>query len=286
MSLGMLKKQKILDGAFIGICLLPKVHMKSQSALSRILKILASLRVTVACLLILALLTVMGTLYQVDHGLYAAKLRFFGAWVVMFFGWLPFPGVNTTIAALAVNLLASALVKMDRRLKQSGVILVHLGILVLICGAAAIHYGTQESVLTLGEGEFSSSAAILRNSTLVGYRELPVTVRLLAFTKKTHPGTSIASSFESTVHVSGTGIDRDAVISMNRPLRYKNLTFYQSGYSESPQGETTTIAVVENSGRVLPYLATLIMTAGFLVHFMGMLIKVTKTQRTRMGGSL
>ena len=35
-----------------------------------------------------------------------------------------------------------------------------------------------------------------------------------------HPGTSLAKNFRSRIRVTGKGIDREAVVSMNRPFRY------------------------------------------------------------------
>jgi len=45
---------------------------------------------------------------------------------------------------------------------------------------------------------------------------------------------------------------------MNKPLRYKGYTFFQSAYERDQSGEEITIlAVVENKGRIFPYLGTI-----------------------------
>jgi cytochrome c biogenesis protein ResB len=90
-----------------------------------------------------------------------------------------------------------------------------------------------------------------------------------------YAGTSMAMSYESRLHVSGPAIDRDIVLSMNKPFTYDNLTFYQSGFSQNGGVETTTLTVVENSGRSIPYVATLLMTLGMAFHFMIKLVNST-----------
>jgi hypothetical protein len=53
---------------------------------------------------------------------------------------------------------------------------------------------------------------------------------------------------------------------MNEPLRYKGYTFYQSSFSLRPDGEYSVLSVVRNKGRVFPYLASLLIFAGLLLH--------------------
>lgn len=46
----------------------------------RFFKQVASMKLTVVCLLLLTTLVVWGTLYQADHGLYQAQQKFFHSW--------------------------------------------------------------------------------------------------------------------------------------------------------------------------------------------------------------
>ncbi len=97
---------------------------------------------------------------------------------------------------------------------------------------------------------------------------LPLTVRLIDFIKEVHPNTDVARSYQSRVEIQSPGLSRDVVISMNRPLRYKNFTFYQASYAVDGSGrEFSTLAVVKNSGRWLPYLAGLVTFVGLVTHF-------------------
>ena len=55
--------------------------MNSRPTLSsRMLALFSSYALAVSLLACLFLLTIFGTLYQVDHGLHAAKERFFSSW--------------------------------------------------------------------------------------------------------------------------------------------------------------------------------------------------------------
>lgn len=97
---------------------------------------------------------------------------------------------------------------------------------------------------------------------------LPFVLTLLDFRMQKHPGTDIAKSYESLVELKTPELSRQTVIFMNNPLRYKDYTLYQSSYSVDQSGrESSTLAVVKNKGRLLPYIATFTTFFGLLLHF-------------------
>ena len=59
---------------------------------------------------------------------------------------------------------------------------------------------------------------------------------------------------------------------MNKPFRYRQYTFYQSSYSQSNDRQSSTLAVVENRGKWLPYVAGLLMALGLVLHFGAQLV--------------
>ena len=65
---------------------------------------------------------------------------------------------------------------------------------------------------------------------------------------------------------------RDILIKMNEPLRYKGHTFYQASFIEGKLNDTSVLAVVKNYGRLFPYISSIIMCFGLLVH---MILKVS-----------
>jgi len=110
---------------------------------------------------------------------------------------------------------------------------------------------------------------------------LPFTLTLSNFMMEKHPNTEIARSYQSLVEVLSHGVSREVLISMNEPLRHKNYTFYQASYSIDQLGrEYSTLAVVKNSGRLLPYIATFITFFGLVVHFLMMAFR-SKGKRRR-----
>ncbi|MBA4066167.1 MAG: ResB protein required for cytochrome C biosynthesis [Isosphaera sp.] len=96
----------------------------------------------------------------------------------------------------------------------------------------------------------------------------PYTIHLVEFRHDKYLGTEKAKNFSSKVVVLDpeNGVEREVVISMNDPLRYRGETFYQGGF-DPRTGTTTILQVVRNPGWVLPYVSCVVVTLGMLVHF-------------------
>jgi hypothetical protein len=118
-----------------------------------LIKACASLKLTVVCLLLLMVLVFWGTLYQVEHGLYAAQHRFYNSWVFLILGVLPFPGSQLVMSVLFINLLAAMAAHFHYGWRHLGILLIHAGILLLLGGGFVIYHVARESFLTLVEGE-------------------------------------------------------------------------------------------------------------------------------------
>jgi ABC-type transport system involved in cytochrome c biogenesis permease subunit len=102
---------------------------------------------------------------------------------------------------------------------------------------------------------------------------LPLRLKLVDFKRTMHPGSEIPRSFESWIEIAAADSRRRALISMNKPLRFRGYTFYQSAYGEDPQGgESSTFAVVRSTGAWLPYAASALMLIGLLLHLAAMLL--------------
>ena len=366
-----------------------------------ILKTIASLKLTVICLLVLTLLVVWGTVYQAEHGLYLAQQKFFHSWFFFVFGFIPFPGTVLVLFTLFVNLIASLFFRIGFKLSNIGNIITHTGILVLLIGGFFTFYFSQESTLMLKEGETGSMStsrhlwelavwekgstdvyavdtAGLHSGETIDFPDLalelqvtkyykncsadmtgpaagtagrifnisgiqdlkvsrpakeasdntagilfeiypeaagkrtvllygkdtgpamvplnnrvllfsldkkkivlPLSLTLIDFRVKFYPNSNIPKSYESTVRIkTGGGLERDVLISMNKPLRFKNLAFFQSSYFIARNGsEYTILAVVRNVGRLLPYIASLWIFAGLLIHFILSLVRRKKSRQ-------
>lgn len=81
------------------------------------------------------------------------------------------------------------------------------------------------------------------------------------------------------------GVDTTVHIKMNDPLRYRNDTFYQSGYHLTPEGEATTLQVVFNRGWMIPYVASMVVVIGMVAHFLGTVTRfVRRREQEEAGG--
>jgi len=387
-----------------------ELKQADKNTVLKLLKAVASLKLTVVCLIILAVLVVWGTVYQADHGLYQAQQKFFHSWFFLLFGFIPFPGTVLIMFILFFNLVAVLFFRIGFKLAKIGNLITHLGLIVLLVGGFFTFYYSQESTLTLKEGEtgnmsssnrlwelavwernakagqsdadvyavdtkgsrpgdvihledlglalqvkeyygnctaFAGSESALKTaeiSNASGIRELkgkpsekeiennvaggvfditpgpgqrqtlllygddshpttmtvnnrtflfslrkkkfplPLSLTLADFTVKFYPNSEIPRSYESKVTIKAGGeVERDVVISMNKPLRYADLTFFQSSYDTAPDGtEYSILAVVKNVGRLLPYFSSIIIFLGLAIHFLVMLFKRKKEDDNKL----
>ena len=362
------------------------------------LKPIASVKLTVICLLFLVVLVIWGTVYQADYGLYQAQQKFFYSWFFLAFGFIPIPGTVLVILVLTLNLIGSMFFKIGFRLSNIGNFITHLGLIILFLGGGLTFFFSVESSLMMMEGEtknrstsrdiwevavweqmqnkktvyafdtlglkkdskinftdiginlsiinsFSNCSPIFKKTgegemylnssgigslniaapTLEGSENvagimfsvknkdainnkvllygkdrnqtqlsingkeinfvlrkkqyiLPIFIELKDFAIKYYPNSQIVKSYESMVTIKDKlGVLRDVKISMNKPLRYDDLTFFQSSYQIAPDGtEYSIFSVVKNSGRLLPYVSSLFIFAGLIIHFIMMLYRRRK----------
>ncbi len=123
---------------------------------SRLVRWMYSVPITVLCLGLLMILTFWGTLYQVEHGLFAAQEKFFSAWFVWVFDVIPFPGAKLVLGLLMFNLLGYMVNVLAFQALRPGILLIHAGLLIMLIGGAITHYYAEESFLSLWEGESSN----------------------------------------------------------------------------------------------------------------------------------
>lgn len=353
-----------------------------RSTIRKALDYLASPAILFVALPWLMIILTVGTIAQKELGLYIAQEKYFSSWI-FWFGPLPLPGSYLTLGLITLCLSAKFLLYSPWRKHQTGIILSHLGVLVLLIGGLVTAVTQKEGFMLLGEGQSGSAvsdyhARVLRiekdgeafaqisydrliagepvtitslpftieivetcencmpqpapeaddrrglaekislspaplnkeaetnlsgatytirgagkdqdglyvtmeeiphrasidagNSVYDIYMDrqktvLPFTITLSDFARETHPGTDMASGFSSDVIVRDSdGSEWPYHIRMNEPMRYKGYTFYQASFSIRPDGEFSVLSVVENKGRIFPYLASGILFAGLMIH--------------------
>jgi len=95
----------------------------------------------------------------------------------------------------------------------------------------------------------------------------PYSVTLQKFTHERYAGTEIPKNFASRIALidPDRAINRDVLIYMNHPLRYRGETFYQAGFQKDDSASI--LQVVHNPSFLAPYVACVIVAAGLLVQF-------------------
>src|SRR2546426_6025076 len=123
--------------------------------LDRVIKVLTSLKLTVACLGLGVILIFIGTLAQVDEGLYQAQARYFRSWLVLRpLNWpIVFPGGYLLGSVLLANLFAAHAKRSELTRKKAGLFMIHIGIILLLLGQLLTDMLSRESAMWLVEGQ-------------------------------------------------------------------------------------------------------------------------------------
>ena len=136
------------------------------------LRLLTSLKLTVVCLGLGIILVFIGTLAQVNMGIYAAQEKYFDA---LFVYWqsadgqwkIPiFPGGYLIGGILFINLVSAHAYRFRWGWKKSGIFLTHMGVLLLLGGGFLTSLLSVESQMTIDEGMSKNYSENLRSIEL------------------------------------------------------------------------------------------------------------------------
>ena len=123
------------------------------------IRLFSSLKLTVTCLVLGCVIVFWGTLAQVHLGLYKAQNEFFRS---LFVYWTPtgsgfhipiFPGGYFIGTVLLINLLTAHVRYYQPGKRKIGIVLIHLGVVLLLLGQMLTDFLSQESALHLRIGE-------------------------------------------------------------------------------------------------------------------------------------
>lgn len=131
-------------------------------------KVFSSYFLAMWVLVFMTIVTLFGTLYQVDHGLFAAKQKYFHSMFLMHrLGdgmpvpeWLanlrfPLPGGLLLMLILTINLVIGAIVKVKKRSKGLGMLVAHFGMIFLLISGWVTFAFNREGYMALYEGQTS-----------------------------------------------------------------------------------------------------------------------------------
>ena len=362
--------------------------------------LLSSPRIFSYSVLWMIVLVFFGTIAQKDIGLYASQEKFFSSYYFLIGGFVPAPGGRLILLLMTINLASSLFKKNLWKIRKVGIIVVHMGGLLLLLGGGITAQFSSEGNMVISEGEsinyvddyfdmelvFVNTSLkdsleytvfdepILKNGSTVKYEKLgiqidvidhiknvriekrispsdaiykgflneyvllpkkgeleatqnrpgiiiklqgisdekdgiygiflgqktpdffeingdmyfvefrrkrtylPFSINLLDFKKVMHPGTNIAKSYSSEINLIENLMSRRVLIKMNEPLRHGGYTFYQASFVDGLDRETSVFASVKNYGRLFPYISSIIMSIGLLIH---LIINIPKTLRDR-----
>ncbi|HEX4139891.1 MAG TPA: cytochrome c biogenesis protein ResB [Candidatus Methylacidiphilales bacterium] len=131
-----------------------------------------SLRLTVVLLALAIILVFIGTLAQVDEGLYNAQARYFRQWLIFgvdAFGYhvpLLLPGGYLIGTMLLLNLVASHVYRFQLTWKKIGIQIIHSGVILLLVGQLVTDMFAHESQIQFSQGETRSYAESARTNEL------------------------------------------------------------------------------------------------------------------------
>jgi hypothetical protein len=140
--------------------------------LKRLIKTFTSLRLTVILLAFAIVLVFVGTLAQVDEGLYNAQARYFRQWIVLgmdLFGHkipIIFPGGYLIGTMLLVNLVCAHIYRFQFSVRRIGIMLAHAGVILLLVGQLVTDMFAHESQISFAEGQTKSVAESPRSYDL------------------------------------------------------------------------------------------------------------------------
>lgn len=125
-----------------------------------------SFKVATVVFVLMTVVTLFGTLAQVDQGLYAAKVKYFHSFFFtekLFGVPLVLPGGLLLMLILFVNMTLGALVKVKKRWKGFGLLISHFGMLMLLAGGFVTWAFATDGYMALYPGMKSDRVESYRN---------------------------------------------------------------------------------------------------------------------------
>jgi len=159
----------------------PAPAKNQPGAMMRVLIVLSSMKLAVVLLVILGLLTWLGTLAQIEAGLWKTQREYFESWGLIaelplsVWGgelgtadnqWvikIPLPGAYPVMILLFINLLVGGMMRLRWHVRKVGVLITHIGIaLLLVAGFVKLEY-SYSGALALYESPQSGAGVSTRS---------------------------------------------------------------------------------------------------------------------------
>ena len=123
-----------------------------RAVFDRLVRVFSSLGLSCALLMILGLLTWLGTLEQVNTGLHEVQKKYFESFFLVHrTEWfvIPLPGANLVLCLLCLNLIVGGLVRIRKGWATAGIMVAHVGIVFMLTAGFVKNYFSDDGHLTL-----------------------------------------------------------------------------------------------------------------------------------------
>jgi ABC-type transport system involved in cytochrome c biogenesis permease subunit len=238
-----------------------------------IVRALASLKLTTALLVVLAVVLSFGTILDSQRGAEAARAVYYAPWFFALQG------------LFALNVIAALWDRFPRNRQRIGFLITHASLLLILVGALVTYTSSVEGHLPLWEGESANYFLRELAGGRQGHVSLPFGVRLDAFEMDLYPGTQRPSMFRSRITVlDAPGHEQHAVIEMNRPFARGGYRFFQSSYQMSEGREMSILEVSKDPGQDIVFYGYYLMVLGMLVVLVTRITQFRAAERLRAQG--
>jgi ABC-type transport system involved in cytochrome c biogenesis permease subunit len=235
-----------------------------------IVRALASLKLTVGLLLVIAVVLSCGTILESMRGTEAARAVYYAPWFFALQG------------LFALNIVAALWERWPRNRQRIGFVITHASMLLILIGALMTAKYAVDGRLPLWEGE--TSRQFLR-SVPGGHESnefLPFAVRLDAFEMDLYPGTERPAMYRSRITVvDGQGREQKAVIEMNRPFTLGKYRLFQSSYQMNEGREMSILQVSRDPGQDVVFYGYYLLVFGMLVVLVTRIFQYREVERVR-----
>jgi cytochrome c-type biogenesis protein CcsB len=240
---------------------------------NRWFRALASLKLTVVLVLLLAVVLSAGTILESLRGAEAARAVYYAPWFFALQG------------LFAINIGCALVDRWPRNRWRIGFVITHASMLIILAGALMTALLKIEGRMPLWEGQESNLVFRSADGEVPPY-ELPFKIRLKDFQMDRYPGTMRPSMFRSLVDVVDprAGGDHAAVIEMNKPLAWGGFRFFQSSYQQADGREMSILEVSRDPGQAVVFVGYTLLVLGMIVVFVTRLVQQRMADREGMPG--
>ena len=137
------------------------------------------------------------------------------------------------ILLASIGVLAVVYIVKQKMWKNISALLLHIALLIILCGAGVTWCCAQKGVVHIRKGEVQN-VYFQQPDNLV--RPLPFKIQLDTFAIKYYSGTTAPADYQSDVRIIDADQTTSFTISMNKILSYKGYRLYQASFDEDNNG--------------------------------------------------